>query len=109
MRDAPSLAIIPVLQAAGASIIACDPEGKKEAAELLENVEFTDDPYDCIKGADALVIITEWDQYRALNLKRVKESLKSPVIVDLRNIYKPEEMAELGFHYVSIGRAPVEL
>ena len=105
MRDAPSLVIISELQKAGAQIAAYDPEGMKEATRLLNDVEFTSDPYDCITGADALVLITEWDQFRALDLHRIKEVLKEPVIVDLRNIYRPDEMNSLGFHYVSIGRS----
>ena len=104
MRDAPSLVIIPELQKQGATITAYDPESMKEAKALLENVNFVDDPYSCIAGADALVIITEWDQFRALDLAKVKEGLAAPVIIDLRNIYRPEEMADLGFSYTSIGR-----
>ena len=104
MRDAPSLVIIPELQEQGATIAAYDPEGMQEAASLLENIKLIDDPYNCIEGADALVIITEWDQFRALDLRRIKSALKEPVIVDLRNIYHPEEMASHGFRYTSIGR-----
>jgi UDPglucose 6-dehydrogenase len=104
MRDAPSLAIIPELQNAGARVRAFDPEGMKEAAHLLRDVEFSSNAYECAKGADALVIVTEWDQFRALDLKRIKGSLAAPIIVDLRNIYRPAEMRALGFNYSGIGR-----
>lgn len=104
MREAPSLAIIPELQAAGAKIQAHDPEGMEQAEKLLQNVVFCDGPYDAAKGAAALVIVTEWDVYRALDLARLKAALAEPVIVDLRNIYLPAGMAAKGFRYVSIGR-----
>jgi UDPglucose 6-dehydrogenase len=104
MRDAPALDIIPALQAQGAKIVAFDPEGMKEAALMLKDVTFAQNPYETMRGADALVIITEWDQFRALDLKRVKAELKNPVIVDLRNIYRPTEMASHGFQYTGIGR-----
>ncbi len=107
MRDAPSLAIVPALQAAGAKIQAHDPEGMKAAASLLPGVIFCDGPYEAAKGASALVIITEWDVYRALDLSMLKSALAAPVIVDLRNIYVPAELAAKGFRYVSIGRPPV--
>jgi len=104
MRDSPSLDIIPALQAAGARVRAYDPEGMEEAAKLLRDVVYASDTYDALEGADALVIITEWNAFRALDLARVKAALRAPVIVDLRNIYAPEDMAEAGFRYVSIGR-----
>jgi len=104
MRDAPSLDIIPALQVAGAKITAFDPESMHEAKDMFENVDFTDSPWPCLEGADAMVIITEWDQFRALDLDRVKETLKGDVVVDLRNIYEPEDMARRGFSYTSVGR-----
>ena len=104
MRDAPSLDIIPALQAAGATVRAYDPESVEEASKLLENVTYCDGPYHAIENADAMVIVTEWDQFRALDMDRVKSSLTSPVVVDLRNIYSPEDMAKRGFTYQSIGR-----
>ncbi len=107
MRDAPSLAIVPALQAAGAKIQAHDPEGMQAAAALLPDVTFCDGPYEAAKGASALVIITEWDVYRALDLAMLKSALATPVIVDLRNIYVPAELAAKGFRYVSIGRPPI--
>ncbi|KAF0117644.1 MAG: UDPglucose 6-dehydrogenase [Hyphomonadaceae bacterium] len=104
MRDAPSLDIIPALQAAGAQISAFDPEGMHEAQNHFSNIEFASGPYEAVKDADALVIITEWDQFRALDLMRVKDLLKSPIVVDLRNIYDPKAMQEDGFEYHSVGR-----
>jgi UDPglucose 6-dehydrogenase len=108
MRDSPSLAIIPALQKAGAKIRAFDPEGMKESAKLMKDVTFCADAYDAMSKADALVIVTEWNEFRALDLKRVKSLLRTPTIIDLRNIYKPEDMSAEGFYYVSIGRAPIE-
>jgi len=104
MRDAPSLDIIPALQAAGARIRAYDPESMHEASKLLTEVEFAEGPFQALEGADAMVLITEWDQFRALDLDRVKKLLKSPVVVDLRNVYQPADMARRGFTYVSVGR-----
>ncbi len=103
MRDAPSLAIIPALQDKGARIQAFDPEGY-EARQLLRDVDFKDDPYAVAEGADVLVIITEWDQFRALDLDRIKLLMNKPVLVDLRNIYKPADMLARGFAYTSVGR-----
>ncbi len=104
MRDAPSLAIIPALLDKGARVQAFDPEGE-EAKHLLPGVNFKDDPYAVAEGADILVIITEWDQFRALDLDRIKLLMNKPVLVDLRNIYKPADMKARGFAYTSIGRA----
>jgi UDPglucose 6-dehydrogenase len=109
MRDSPSLAIIGALQKAGASIQAYDPEGMAEAATLLEGVKFCDGTYETMEGADALVVVTEWNAFRALDLKRVKSLLSNPILVDLRNIYDPREMAQAGFEYHSVGRIPVGL
>ncbi|RYH12691.1 MAG: UDP-glucose/GDP-mannose dehydrogenase family protein [Alphaproteobacteria bacterium] len=105
MRDAPSLDIVPALQAMGAKVQAFDPEGLHEARQLLRDVDFKADPYEVATGADALVIITEWDQFRALDLDRVKLLMNAPVLVDLRNIYKPADVRARGFKYASIGRA----
>ena len=104
MRDAPALAVIAALQDAGAKVRAYDPEGIEQARGLLSDVDYASDPYACADGADALAIITEWDAFRALDLDRIKTLLKAPIIVDLRNIYRPDEMARRGFTYVSIGR-----
>jgi UDPglucose 6-dehydrogenase len=104
MREAPSLAIVPALQKGGATIRAYDPAGLEEAEKLLNGVEFVTGPYQCAQGAHLLVIITEWNEFRALDLERVRTGLKAPVIVDLRNIYDPKDMEQRGFTYVSIGR-----
>ncbi|HVZ28068.1 MAG TPA: UDP binding domain-containing protein, partial [Rhizomicrobium sp.] len=104
MRDAPSLVIVPELQAAGAIIRAYDPEGGREAHKYL-NIELCKDAYDALEGADGLVILTEWNEFRALDLDKVKAALKSPLVIDLRNIYRPAHMAQAGFRYVSVGRA----
>ncbi|WP_298743432.1 UDP-glucose/GDP-mannose dehydrogenase family protein [uncultured Brevundimonas sp.] len=105
MRDAPSLDVAPALIALGATVQAFDPEGMAEAARLLSGVTFRDGPYEAVEGADVVVILTEWDQFRALDLDRVKRLLRQPVMVDLRNIYRPEDMRARGFRYASIGRA----
>ena len=104
MREAPSLEIIPALQKAGATIRAFDPAGTVEAEKLLSNVEFVSGPYFCAEGADALVIITEWNEFRALDLPRLKATMKAPVLVDLRNIYTHDQAGNAGFEYTSVGR-----
>ena len=106
MRDAPSLVIVPYLQAAGATIRAYDPEGAKEAAKHLK-VDFRESAYDALDGADGVVLLTEWNEFRALDLAKVKAMLKTPLMVDLRNVYRPAMMAEAGFRYVSVGRPAV--
>jgi UDPglucose 6-dehydrogenase len=105
MRDSPAIAVAQTLTDAGAEVIANDPEGMEVAAPLMPNVKMVDDPYEAIDGADAIAIVTEWDAYRALDFKRVKELVKTPILVDLRNIYRPEDMRELGFDYTSVGRS----
>jgi UDPglucose 6-dehydrogenase len=104
MREAPSLSILPVLVAEGADVRAYDPAAMTEARKLLPEVTTEVDPYACIEGADALIILTEWDQFRALDLDRVKAILRKPVVVDLRNVYRAADMVTRGFTYVSIGR-----
>jgi UDPglucose 6-dehydrogenase len=106
MRDAPSLAIVPALQAMGATVRAFDPEGMPQARKLMD-IETCADAYEAMDGADGLVLLTEWNQFRALNLVRVGKLLKQKLIVDLRNIYGPEQMQSYGFRYVSIGRPAV--
>jgi UDPglucose 6-dehydrogenase len=108
MRDSPALDIIPALQKAGATVRAFDPEGMKEAAKLMDNVDFCTNAYETMHGADAVVLITEWNEFRALDLPKVKALLRTPTVIDLRNIYKPEDMSAAGFYYVSIGRPAVE-
>ncbi len=104
MREAPSLEIVPALQAAGAEIKAYDPILPGEARQMLPGIELCSDAYEAMRGADALVIVTEWDEFRALDLDQVKALLDRPVLIDLRNIYRPEDLIEKGFDYVSIGR-----
>jgi len=104
MRESPSLDILPELTSGGAKIRAYDPEGMEEAAKLLEGVEFCKNAYDTLEGADALVIITEWNEFRALDLDRIKSMMRTPIMVDLRNIYDPKDMLDRGFKYDSIGR-----
>ena len=105
MREAPSLAIAPALIAAGAEIRAHDPEGMAESRKLMPDISYCADPYEAMSGADAVVLLTEWNSYRALDLRRMKAVLKQPVVIDLRNIYRPAEMRAAGFRYSSIGRA----
>jgi UDPglucose 6-dehydrogenase len=106
MRESPSLVILPELTRQGARVRAYDPEGMNEAKKHL-TVEMCPDAYEALEGADGVVILTEWNEFRALDLKTAKRLLKRPLMVDLRNIYRPEEMAKIGFSYVSIGRPPV--
>ncbi len=104
MRDSPAIAIIQTLQDAGAQVSAFDPEGVEQAKLVLQNVDYAESPYAALEGADAMVLVTEWDAFRALDLARVKALLKQPVVVDLRNVYRPEEMARHGLSYSGIGR-----
>jgi UDPglucose 6-dehydrogenase len=104
MRESPSVAIITALQDAGAKVRAYDPQGMSQARTILPSIAYAEDAYRCMEGADALVIMTEWEAFRGLDLDRVKALLKRPIVVDLRNIYRPEEMARHGFTYVSVGR-----
>ena len=104
MRDAPSLEILPRLLAAGASIRAYDPEGMAEAKRLMPELVYCRDAYQAMEGADALILLTEWNEFRGLDLDRVRDLLTSPLVIDLRNIYQPKEMAAAGFSYLSIGR-----
>src|SRR5215207_6415851 len=104
MREAPSLSIIAGLIDGGASVRAYDPEGMEQARHVLDGIEYAEDPYACAEGADALVIVTEWDAFRALDLERIRDALKQPILVDLRNIYRADDLAEHGFTYVSVGR-----
>jgi len=104
MREAASVTILPALQKRGVKVRAHDPEGMDEAKKQMPDLDYRNDPYDAIEGADALVILTEWNSYRSLDLDRVKSLLKAPVFVDLRNIYRPAEMQAAGFQYSSLGR-----
>jgi len=107
MRDSPSLVIVPALRDAGARIRAYDPEGMDAARPMLGDVEFANSADAALEGADALVLITEWNEFRALDPDRMKALLKAPVVVDLRNVYRPSEMTAAGLDYVGIGRPPV--
>jgi len=107
MRDSPSLDVVPALIAAGANVRAYDPEAMEEAAKLLEGLTYCETAFETIEGADAMVVLTEWNEFRGLNLKRVKAALKSPVVVDLRNVYEPREMKEHGFEYSCVGRGTI--
>jgi UDPglucose 6-dehydrogenase len=105
MREAPSIPLITALQDMGAKVRAYDPTGMEQAKSVLANVVFCKDAYDCAEGASALVIVTEWEQFRALDFARLKKVMERPVLVDLRNVYRPEEVARHGFVYESVGRA----
>lgn len=107
MRDAPSLDIVPLLQKAGGRIRAYDPEGMQEARKYLDGVEWGEDAYSIMPDADALLILTEWNEFRVLDFERVKKLLKTPLVIDLRNIYALPEMTKAGFVYHSVGRKPV--
>ncbi len=106
MRDAPSIPLVTGLLDMGAKVRAHDPVGMEMARRELPDIEYCDDPYLCARGADALVVVTEWAQYRAIDLERLKNELAHPVVVDLRNVYRPEDMAAHGFIYDSVGRPP---
>jgi UDPglucose 6-dehydrogenase len=108
VREAPSLAIIPLLQEAGAKIAAFDPIAMEEGKKHLQNVEWGIDAYGVAKDSDALVIITEWNEFRGLDMGRIGDSMKEKRLIDCRNIYNPKDMKEAGFEYVSIGRATVK-
>jgi UDPglucose 6-dehydrogenase len=108
MRESPSLVIIPALQQAGAEIRAYDPQGMKEAAKFLKgNITWCNDAYSAMEKADGMVILTEWNEFRSLDLKKVKSLLRNPLVIDLRNVYKRQDMQRQGFHYASIGRQDV--
>ena len=106
VRDSASLVIVPALQKAGATIRAYDPEGMDEAKEILEGVAWCGNAYEAMEGADGVLILTEWNEFRSLDLARMRKLLTAPVMVDFRNIYEPTEMRDVGFTYVSLGRAP---
>jgi len=109
MREAPSLSIIRALQDAGCKIRAHDPEGEEQARELLADVTFADDAYEAAKGADAVALVTEWDEYRSLDLKRLADAMATPVFVDLRNVYQRSEAEAAGFSYEAVGRGAREV
>ncbi|EHK78441.1 UDP-glucose 6-dehydrogenase [Sinorhizobium meliloti CCNWSX0020] len=104
MRDSPAIAVVQALQDAGARVTGYDPEGMENARKLIEGLDCARDPYEAAAEADALVIITEWNEFRALDFDRLKSTMKTPLLVDLRNIYRKDEVAKHGFRYASIGR-----
>ena len=104
MRDSPSLDIVPALLAAGATVRAYDPEGMDEAAKLLPDITYAQGAYDAMTNADVAVIVTEWNEFRGLDVKRMKTTMKSPIVVDMRNVYEPDVMREAGITYTCIGR-----
>jgi UDPglucose 6-dehydrogenase len=108
MRDAPSIPLVTGLLDMGAKVRAHDPVGIEQARKELPEIEYCDDPYVCATGADVVVLVTEWVQYRAMDLSRLKEVMAQPVVVDLRNVYRAEDMAEHGFIYESVGRPTVK-
>ena len=108
MRDSPSLDVIPALVKNNCKLKVFDPEGMEEAKKILgkfsKKIEWSKDSYKACRGSDAVVILTEWNQFRALDLKKIKKVLKNPILIDLRNIYKPDEMLKIGLQYHSLGR-----
>ncbi|RDL52372.1 UDP-glucose 6-dehydrogenase [Ensifer sp. M14] len=104
MRDSPAITVVQTLQDAGAHVVGYDPEGMENARKLMDGLDFAKDPYEAATDADVLVIVTEWNEFRALDFRRLKAVMKEPVLVDLRNIYRPDEVAKHGFAYASVGR-----
>jgi UDPglucose 6-dehydrogenase len=104
LRDAPALTILPVLHEKGARLQVHDPQGIKEAMKICPEYDFVEDAYAACEGADAVVLMTEWNQYRALDLDRIRETMKTPIFIDLRNVYEPKRMQEAGFAYFGLGR-----
>ena len=104
MREAPAIALITALHDLGARVRAYDPAGMEHAKAILPEVTYCDSAYACAENSDAIVIVTEWEQFRTLDLQRLKTIMRQPVMVDLRNIYRPEDMTRLGFVYESVGR-----
>ena len=107
MREAPSLTILPALIERGAIIRAHDPQGMKEAKKFLPDLIYCSSPYEACEGSDAVVLLTEWREYRALDLQRLKKLLREPIFIDLRNVYRRKQMEDAGFIYYSVGRKPV--
>jgi UDPglucose 6-dehydrogenase len=105
VRDAPSIAVITAIQDMGARVRAYDPAGIEQAKKALEGIEYAAGPYECAEDADALVIVTEWEQFRALDLKLLHRLMAKPIVVDLRKIYRTEDMVRHGFIYLSVGTA----
>ncbi len=104
IREAPAQEIIQGLLKRGAKVRAYDPVAMEETAKVISNIDYAVDEYEAVKDADALVIVTEWNQFRALDMTRIRDLMKTPRIADLRNIYEPEDLRALGFEYVGVGR-----
>ena len=104
LRDAPALSILPPLFEKGATIRVHDPQGMEEAGKMFPDFTYVNNSYEAAAGADALVLMTEWNQYRALDLERIRSAMKTPVFIDLRNVYDPAKMKEAGFQYFGVGR-----
>ncbi|MGE6782136.1 UDP-glucose 6-dehydrogenase [Ensifer adhaerens] len=105
MRDSPAIAVVQTLQDAGAHVIGYDPEGMENAKKVIDGIDYASDPYEAANEADALVIVTEWNEFRALDFRRLKTVMKTPILVDLRNIYRQDEVVKHGFTYSSVGRS----
>jgi UDPglucose 6-dehydrogenase len=105
MRDSPAIPIIKGLQERGASVRAYDPQAMKNSKAFLTDLTYCDDAYSTAEGADALVLATEWNEFRALNFDRIRKALRRPVLIDLRNVYDPQRMRAHGFEYSSVGRS----
>ncbi|HEV7321098.1 MAG TPA: UDP-glucose 6-dehydrogenase [Ensifer sp.] len=105
MRDSPAIAIVQTLKDAGAHVVGYDPEGMENAKKIIDGIDYAGDPYEAANEADALVIVTEWNEFRALDFRRLKTVMKTPVLVDLRNIYRQDEVVKHGFTYSSVGRS----
>jgi UDPglucose 6-dehydrogenase len=104
MRESPALMILPALKEKGANIVATDPHGIEEARKLMPEMTYVDDPYDAMKNADCIVLLTEWNEYRSLDLEKAKKLMKDNIFVDLRNVYEPEHVRKAGFKYFGVGR-----
>ncbi|QHG73119.1 UDP-glucose 6-dehydrogenase [Ensifer adhaerens] len=105
MRDSPAIVVVQTLQDAGAHVIGYDPEGMENAKKVIDGIDYASDPYEAANEADALVIVTEWNEFRALDFRRLKTVMKTPILVDLRNIYREDEVVKHGFSYSSVGRS----
>jgi UDPglucose 6-dehydrogenase len=105
LRDAPALTILPVLAENGARLQVHDPQGMEAAARMFPDFQYVANAYEACEGADAVVLLTEWNQYRALDLARIRSLMRNPLFIDLRNVYEPERMREAGFQYVGVGRS----
>jgi UDPglucose 6-dehydrogenase len=105
MRDSPALTVAPALIGAGVEVVACDPQGRKEGEALLPGVRWEPDPYDAVRGADALVVLTEWNMFRGLDLARLRAAMRGSALIDLRNVYRMGDARAAGFDYSGVGRA----